>query len=258
MTISNQMTDAPDGTKSWVNLNDLVTWKGNYNEGDVGGIYTSIVQFGYNRTISVWQDNIVMAGNHTMLALKMAKNAGMTPVLPTDDVVLSDKQFLTHNITVDAIGDWYVLVSDCSHLTHLQAIAYAIADNEWSSRAVRDESMLLTHLQAVADDAEQSGNDDMILATGYDNDELELLTVLVADDAQTLDELSEQYGESDADPDDLTNSMTTSPIIRVQVDRETWVRWHDLIDGASETEHGKRLAEILNAVVDSDLSWNRE
>lgn len=140
-------------------LADLKPWERNYNQGDVGAIYTSIATFGFNGTLRVWRDGIVVAGNHALKALQGMKQAGELP---------------PEHIEVDADGEWLVPVTDVTHLDRMQAQAFAIADNRTRDLATTDDAALAALLQEVA-------NTDAALleATGYDGDDLDrmLLTL---------------------------------------------------------------------------------
>jgi len=129
-------------------LSELKVWEGNYNQGDIGAIATSLAKFGYNRSIAVWQDNEIRAGNHTYLALCWLKKQGNKP---------------PQNVT-EQNGDWLIEVGDCSHLSDKEAIAYAIADNRTAELASQDEQMLAGYLTELAE-----FDTELFTATGYDN-----------------------------------------------------------------------------------------
>lgn len=263
-------TIVPDESRYFANLDDLVAWKSNYNEGDIGMIMTSIVAYGYNRTISVWQNNVVMAGNHTMQALKMCKKDGFLPrtfapiawfkdgdrdhVLPEYAARIFDD---SGNILVDG-NKWFVHISDCSHMPYERAVAYAVADNEAAKRALQDEKLLLAHLREVEQYAADTGDNLVLLGTGYDKDEIEFLEQLIQDDdKRSLDQLGDDTGESGKTGDELNDDMTTDPVIKIQVPPDVYQRYTDLMNGAKEDEKPDRFAEILFAVNDHDLSWNQ-
>lgn len=259
-----EMTTQPDPPPAsgnhWVNLDDLIAWKANYNDGDVGGIMSAIVEYGYNRTVSVWQNNVVMAGNHTMLALRMARRSGYVPVDPDTidpDTELPSNHFLTRNLYVDAAGKWIVQVSDCSHLNHIKATGYAIADNEYARRAARDESMLLTHLRAIAQDAIERHDDSALLATGYDHNEITLLAAALNDDNEGGGGSGDGDGASGGNEDGAKRA-TGQPVLRFKVSHECFELWHDIVAGVPESEHAECLEEILQAIDPGVLSWNRE
>lgn len=132
-------------------LSDLSNWQDNYNEGDVGLISAIIARYGYNRSISVWQDGVVMAGNHTLLALKLLKEQGYEPPA---------------NIEVKD-GEWYIQTTSCAHLDYEAAQDYAIADNRAAARASQDEGKLVALLKTIhAQDNERGDN--RLEVIGYD------------------------------------------------------------------------------------------
>ena len=136
-------------------MSDLKLWDRNYNQGDVGAIYQSISAFGFNGTLRVWRDGIVVAGNHALKALQGMKQAGELP---------------PEHIEVDADGEWLVPVTDVTHLDRMQAQAFAIADNRTRDLATADDAALAALLQEVANtDAA------LLAATGYDGDDLDAL-----------------------------------------------------------------------------------
>lgn len=156
----------PEGVKQYYPLHELKNWEGNYNNGDVGGIYSSIKRFGFNRSISVWVDSegtpIIIAGNHTMLALRW---------LQRDKITVKGT-----GVFVDESGTWFVQCSDSSHLSFAEAKAYAIADNRWAAMASQDDALLLKYLQEIKD----TGDEDLQQAVGYTDDDLAWLEEVVA------------------------------------------------------------------------------
>ena len=82
-------------------LSSMQTWTRNYNQGDIGAIYTSILRWGFNGALRVWYDRdnpdaeppVVIAGNHTYLALLQMRDEGSDPPA---------------NIDVGPEGDWFV------------------------------------------------------------------------------------------------------------------------------------------------------
>ena len=150
------MTDPNNSPSLYKPLSSLIPWARNYNQGDVAAIAQSVRRFGYNRTISVWRENIVMAGNHTLKALLMLKrecDAG-APV-PAGQIQIRD-------------GEWWVLVSDVAHLSYSEAEAYAIADNRTAALAEADDRALADLLSELASNVDKS----LLPATGYTSDDL--------------------------------------------------------------------------------------
>lgn len=154
----------------FVPLDELTVWDGNYNNGDVGGIYSSIRKFGFNGSLKFWTDGkknkIIMAGNHTFLALELlhrdwsnANKKSKSAYLPTGTGVIVEND------------TWYILVNDISHLSYAKAKAFAIADNRWAIKANQDEELLLQYLQDISDIEE----DGLLEATGYDYEEMDVI-----------------------------------------------------------------------------------
>jgi len=160
-----------------------VPWQGNYNVGNVPAIRASIARFGMNGALRVWQDGIVIAGNHALLALREMHAAAE---LPPTHVALSED------------GDWLVPVIDVAHLPKLEAEAFAIADNRTRDLATTDDDRLAALLREIED-----ADADLLLATGYDHDDL----------ARLLDQLGDlERPDVDAEP----------RIEEAEVLRETW------------------------------------
>ena len=154
-----------------IKVADIRLWQANYRQGDVAMIIKSIAQFGYNRSVSLWRDNVVIAGNHTVKALQQMENEGYDP---------------PQNVTVIA-NQWIIEVTDASHLSDKEAEAYAIADNRASDIATNDESQLASLLQQLQNEDEQ-----LFQATGWNSDDLqELLRGLVIEPPNDFQE----YGD---------------------------------------------------------------
>lgn len=144
-------------------LASMRTWDRNYSAGDIGAIYASIRRWGFNGALRVWYDRedpdaeppVVIAGNHTYLALLQMRDEDCDP--PT-------------NVDVGPDGDWYVDWVDVSHLSFPEAEAFAIADNRTTQLATYDEEKLATLLKEIA---ERDPAD--LDATGFDADDLDNL-----------------------------------------------------------------------------------
>lgn len=146
-------------------LDKLSLWQGNYNQGDVGVIYTSIKKWGFNKGVSRWfdvvsGDMVVIAGNHTVKALRALQADGKTP---------KGNALIVHD------GHWYIQAADASHLSPDDAIAYAIADNRTAQLATQDDELLLKYLSAIEQDAALNNDPQHLTATGYDADDLQIL-----------------------------------------------------------------------------------
>lgn len=151
--------------KQYKPLASLREWEDNYNHGDVEAIALSIRRFGMNSALRVWRDEIVMAGNHTLKALRLIQEQGAKPKL--------DHVFPPQNIVVKG-NEWFVQYVDVSHLEPLEAKAYAIADNNLARQAVTDDQKLAEYLQEI-----MAGSEQAFKATGYNREGLNaLLTVI--------------------------------------------------------------------------------
>lgn len=149
-------------------LSHLREWPENYNHGDVEGIARSIRRFGFNNALRIWQDNVIVAGNHTSKALKLIQSQGAMPEL--------DRNWPPSNILVED-GEWYVLCVDVTHLDWTEAKAFAIADNNLARKAVTDDRLLAEYLQEIA-----AADPAMLTATGYDDKSLDRLIAQVAEE----------------------------------------------------------------------------
>lgn len=147
-------------------LSQLQPWADNYNHNDVAEIARSIRRFGFNAALRVWRDNIIMAGNHTFLALRRIQSEGPQPQL--------DRNWPPANVIVQA-DEWYVLWVDVSHLDTMEAKAYAIADNNLARKAVSDDKLLAEYLQEIAE-----ADPSLFVATGYDDKSLDRLIAQIA------------------------------------------------------------------------------
>ncbi len=165
-------------------IQDLKPWPDNYNKGDIRAIARSILMFGFNSALRVWQDGVVMAGNHSLLALRLlcemgpdesirqllgeevlaAVRANQRPALPWPP---------TH--VEQSGGTWLAPTIDVTHLSRDQAIAYAIADNQTARLASQDPELLARYLSELLEH-------DLIAfqATGYSEDDLRELLAMVA------------------------------------------------------------------------------
>lgn len=135
-------------------LASLHEWRDNYNSNDVARIARSIRRFGFNNALRVWRDEIVMAGNHTLKALRLIKSEG-----PKEEL---DHRYPPHNIMVED-DEWYVPIIDVSHLDEVEARAFAIADNQLARMSVVDERLLTQYLKEI-----NEADPGMFGATGFE------------------------------------------------------------------------------------------
>lgn len=193
--------------QGYIPMDAVVVWKGNYNRGDIGGIYTSITQFGFNKAIRIWKPleedtYICMAGNHSLLALRWINRDYKLAKEDDERAALLPKG--KGCLVVD--GDWYIQFNDISHLTYKKATAFAIADNAWARKAETDDVMLLEYLQDIEQLADELGTPELLDATGFDRDELALLAALVAGDNE-----EDESAKSDGSLLDLANVTIDEP-----------------------------------------------
>lgn len=144
----------------WYDLDELIIWKDNYNEGDVGGIATSIRRYGFANDPRTWRGANVRGGNHTVQALRQIKAEGPRA---------GDLNYPPARVRVE--GDrWLIACADIGYLSEQDAISFAIADNRWAQRASQDDVKLLEYLKAM--------DEVSLLAAGYDEDDVDYLAKL--------------------------------------------------------------------------------
>lgn len=151
-------------------LSELQRWDRNYRVGNVEAIVASIVRFGFNSTLRVWKDGSVMAGNHAFVALETMRANGAKPPRGLE---LKD-------------GEWHVPTVDVSHLSRLEAEAYAVADNRTQELGQNDPERLAAILAEI-----RSGTGSLD-GVGYSEAELDALLKAAA----TPDTPFKQYDES--------------------------------------------------------------
>ncbi len=161
-----------------VRVKDVRLWDANYRHGDIDMIAKSIQRFGYNRSVSIWRDSVVIAGNHTIKALQYLE---------------SQQAEAPKNVEI-INGDWVIHAHDVSHLSDIEAEAYAIADNRASDTATNDDAQLGELLRQI-----QATDETLLDATGYSENDL---TQMLDFDFEVL--LDEDEGVFSADvPDAL-------------------------------------------------------
>lgn len=154
----------------YYDLATLKRWNRNYRQGDVGAIIQSIARFGFNGALRVWRDDVVIAGNHALMALlQMKASAYQTP-----------RGIVEHD------GKWLIPCVDVSHLSEIEAEAYAIADNRTQERGDNDNEQLAALLSSIAAEDEK-----LLLATGYDGDDVDALLAGLTDIYGGPDEFKE-------------------------------------------------------------------
>jgi DNA modification methylase len=144
-------------TIEWMALDDLELWKDNPNSGDLGSILTSISRFGYNETIVVWQGR-VQGGNHRKKALHQLQQGGWIP---------GEKDRCAEIID----GRLSIRAIDVSHLeTEQEANAFGLALNRTTRLGLDDDRLLVELLKDI-----QAVDGDLLVASGYDGDDVDLL-----------------------------------------------------------------------------------
>jgi DNA modification methylase len=142
----------------WLALDNLELWSSNPNQGDVGSIHASINRFGYNDVIAVWNGR-VQGGNHRKIALHQLWQGGWRP---------SEKDRMARVNGDDVLE---VAAVDVSHLeTEQEANAFGLALNRTTRLGIDDDRMLAALLQDIS-----AVDDDLLVAAGYDGDDVDLL-----------------------------------------------------------------------------------
>jgi len=170
-------TEIPQGNY-YEDMDKLILWEDNYNEGDVGLIIQLIKQYGFVGAIKVWKDNQVRGGNHSLMALRAIK-AEKDAKAPANIKILN----------VNGNEHWLVPCAPLNHLNETQAIAFAIADNRSAAKASQNDEMLFEYLERLQ-------SEDDTLVTGYDDDDYEMLRRLMATEPVTMDTPSEGVSEA--------------------------------------------------------------
>lgn len=130
------------------NIADLQLFPDNYNIGDTGAIMVSICEFGMGDALRVWNDGVILAGNHTLKALLQLHTAG-PGILQT--FAMSERPWPPTNIVQEDDGSWWVDTVPMEHLNEQEATAFAIADNEIARKSVRDKTKLAQLLHGLSD-----------------------------------------------------------------------------------------------------------
>lgn len=139
---------------AWLPLRSLKRWDRNYRVGNTDAIVASIVRFGFNGTLRVWQDGVVIAGNHALISLEIIRaNGGNAP----------------SGVRVEN-DDWLIPCVDVTHLNRLEAQAFAIADNRTQELGQDDPERLSDLLSEV-----KGLDGELFSATGYNVRDLEKL-----------------------------------------------------------------------------------
>lgn len=154
-------------------ISALKRWGRNYRKGDVNAIAKSIVRFGFNGALRVW-NGTVMAGNHQLLALLSLKDSGIDP---------------PRGVWEQA-GEWFVPCIDISHLSEEEAEAFGVADNRLQERGQTD-AMGLSVL--LGDLREHIEIEDM----GFCQGDLDRMLAELAEDPEVEPANESEQGELD-------------------------------------------------------------
>ena len=168
-------------------LSELRMWEANYNQGDIGAIAQAISAFGFRGALRVWKDDMVIAGNHTLMALMSLKAQGP---LPEDKRPPSINYKWPPVGVIEQDGDWYIKYIDCSDFNEVEAKAFAIADNEIARKATRDEAALAQLLIEIYQYDKLIGE-----ATGLDAEGLDELIVDLSSTPPSIPDDFKEYGE---------------------------------------------------------------
>jgi len=178
-----------------VRLDEIVPWAENPRINDVAAIKTSITRFGLVDPLIV---NVsggaqeLVAGHGRRLALLELKGEGKPA---------------PRGVTVGKGGEWSVLVIDIA-LNPVEARAYALADNRTQELGGWDDEKLVEVLAAL----KQSGDGNLLAATGYDSDDLDALIGVLAQSVAKLG-----AGE-DSDDDGLPDTLPKTEISGVTIE----------------------------------------
>lgn len=208
-----------------MSVDDLVPLENNPRIGDVDAIARSLARFGQRRPLVARKSEVegephtVIAGNHTLEAAKALGWTEVAVLLVTDDAET--------------------------------AKGFALADNRISDLGTFDPDLLVEMLESVSMDS------DLLLATGYDIQDLEAMTTV----ASEWDFESHTYEARDPNRgDNLRGSKTLTAVsvtfvfgdLRSRVPREIYNTWVENLMG--RVGNNKDEASIQALV---DLGFNR-
>lgn len=154
-----ELTGQPDAI-SWQNIDSLILWEDNYNEGDIGLIAEGIRTYGFAGVVKVWRDNQVRGGNHTLMATRSLRDRWNRGEIE-----------LPANIRVDTDNHWLVPCVSIAHLSETEALGFAIFDNRSAAKASQNDELLFEYLSHLRE------SEDLI--TGYDDEDYALLAKLM-------------------------------------------------------------------------------
>jgi hypothetical protein len=165
-------------------LDELRPHPDNPRQGDVGAIHTSIEANGFYGSLIVQKSTqYVLAGNHRLVALRQA-GAATVPVIEVDVDDATAKRIL-------------------------------LADNRTNDLATYDDHHLLAILAALSDE-------DGLVGTGYDQDDLDALARLAAAGAAPLDPTAEWTGMPDYTQKNLNSVFSCVVHFRSDADADAF------------------------------------
>ncbi len=157
-------------------IHELRLWEGNYRKGDVRRIAQSILRFGFNGALRVWNGE-VMAGNHALMAIRSIRESGAPPPKGV----------------WERAGVWFAPCIDISHLSREESIAFGIADNALQERGSSDALQLSKLLSEL-----QSKDAELMEDSGFCQGDLDRLIASLAEEDPSIEPASEsEQGELD-------------------------------------------------------------
>src|SRR5574341_1472242 len=181
-------------------LSQLKKWPGNYNKGDVRAIARSILRFGFNSALRVWQDDMVIAGNHSLQALQLLHELSLQEAInqllgeQAAQRIAAGEMPAPHwppeHIEVQD-GEWLAQTVAVTHLSWEEAKAYAIADNHTAQLASQDPELLARYLAELLEHDLVS-----FQATGYSEDDLRELLAMVDPPSDPAPDPGDQTGRA--------------------------------------------------------------
>lgn len=191
------MTNPHLGQTRRLPLNDLNTHHNNPRRGNIDAIAESLRTHGQFRPLVVnagthtGRPNEVLAGNHTLLAAR--------------ELAGTDHEFTEL--------DCYVIDVDADEATRI-----VLADNRLADLGSYDDAVLLDLLDSQDD----------LTGTGYSDDDVEMLRDIM-DDAPSLDDLADEYGEPQDTDFNVTLRFSVMPHVA-----EQWGDWEKAYDTPEE------------------------
>jgi hypothetical protein len=205
----------------YVALSDLKRHPRNPKDHDIGAISRSVNRFGFTAPVIIDERTGYLAAGHGRIdTLAQLKAQGKEPPANVQ--------------TQDFDGDWLVpVVRGVAFNSDAEIEAYLVADNRLTILGGWNEPELAGLLQDLA--AQDTA---LLEATGYDADDLDAMIRML--EVPTLDDLGEEYGEHDSD--------TFNPVIKVQVEPETFELFTSLMADAPGSNEAEKFAAVLAAV----------